>query len=120
MPKIYFSREFKEVEVSPGPDGAPRDLRALAAEQGIEIYAGMAKLLNCRGRGLCGTCKVRVKPQEVLSPKTTAEVAKLPATDPTVRLACQTFVFGDCEVQTYPRPRQGWMEHKVYQHLIEE
>ena len=115
MPKLYFSREFKEIEV---PEG--RDLRTLAAENGIEIYAGLNQLVNCRGRGLCGTCKVRVKPQEVLSPRTKAEIAKLPATDPTVRLACQTFAYGDCEVQTFPRPRQGWMEHKCYQHLIED
>ena len=115
MPKLYFSREFKEIEA---PEG--RDLRTIAAEQGLQIYAGLHQLLNCRGRGLCGTCKVRVKPQELLSPKTGAEIAKLPQTDPTVRLACQTFVYGDCEVQTFPRPRQGWMEHKCYQHLIEE
>jgi ferredoxin len=56
---------------------------------------------------------VRVKPQEVLSAETGAEIAKLPQTDPTVRLACQTFAFGDCEVQTFPRPRQGWMEHRA-------
>ena len=115
MPKIYFSREFKEIEV---PEG--QDLRNIALQHGIPIYAGIQSLLNCRGRGLCGTCKVRVKPQNVLSEKTAPEVAKLPQTDPTIRLACQTFVYGNCEVQTYPRPRQGWMEHKVYQHLIEE
>src|SRR5262245_57952176 len=99
MPKIYFSREFKEIEA---PEGA--NLRELAAEQGIQIYAGLNQYLNCRGKGLCGTCKVRVKPQEVCSERTAAEVRKLPATDPTVRLGCQTFVFGDCEVQTFPRP----------------
>ena len=115
MPKLYFSREFKEIEV---PEG--HDLRSLGIEHGIQLYAGLNLLLNCRGKGLCGTCKVRVKPQEVLSAKTGAEIAKLPATDATVRLACQTFIYGDCEVQTFPRPRQGWMDHKVYQHLIEE
>ena len=115
MPKIYFSREFKEIETTEG-----QDLRTIAAQNGIPIYAGLQQLLNCRGRKLCGTCKVRVKPQEILSARTKAEIAKLPQTDPTVRLACQTFVYSKCEVQTFPRPRQGWMEHKVYQHLIEE
>lgn len=115
MPKLYFSREFKEFQVAEG-----QDLRTVAIEQGVQLYAGMHQLLNCRGKGLCGTCKVRVKPQDVCSEKTGAEIAKLPATDATVRLACQTFVYGDCEVQTFPRPRQGWMEHKAYQHLIEE
>jgi ferredoxin len=115
MPKLYFSREFKEIEVAEG-----QDLRTIAAEHKIPIYAGLAQFLNCRGRGLCGTCKVRVKPQQVLSERTKAEIAKLPQTDPTIRLGCQTYVYGNCEVQTYPRPRQGWMEHKCYQHLIEE
>lgn len=115
MPKLYYSREFKEITADEG-----RDLRTIAAENGIQIYGGLHQLLNCRGRGLCGTCKVRVKPQSVCSPRTGAELAKLPQTDDTVRLACQVFVFGDAEVQTFPRPRQGWMEHKVYQHLVEE
>ena len=57
MPKLYFSREFKEIEVAEG-----QDLRTIAAEHKIPIYAGLAQFLNCRGRGLCGTCKVRVKP----------------------------------------------------------
>jgi ferredoxin len=115
MPKIYFSREFVEVESE-----AERDLRTIAQENGIQIYPGLQKALNCRGRGLCGTCKVRVKQQEVLSERTPAEQFKIPPTDPTVRLACQTFVYGDCEVRTFPRVRQGWMEHKVYKHLVEE
>jgi len=115
MPKLYFSREFKEIEVAEG-----QNLRLVAADHGLQIYAGLQQFLNCRGRGLCGTCKVRVKPQNVLSERTPAEISKLPQTDDTVRLACQTFVYGDCEIQTFPRPRQGWMQHKVYQHLIEE
>ena len=56
----------------------------------------------------------------MLSERTKAEIAKLLQTDPMIRLGCQTYVYGNCEVQTYSRPRQGWMEHKCYQHLIEE
>ncbi len=115
MPKVYFQREFKEVETAEG-----RDLRTIALENGIELYPGLFKYLNCRGRGLCGTCRVRVRQQDLLSPRTRAETAKLPETDPTLRLACQTACYGDVDVQTFPRPRQGWMEHPCYQHLIED
>jgi len=116
MAKIYFSREFKDVEIEPGA----ADLRTVAAREGVEIYRGLHKYLNCRGRGLCGTCLVRVEEQDVLSERTGAELRKIPATDPTARLACQTYAYGDCTVKTYPRVRQGWMEHKVYQHLAED
>jgi hypothetical protein len=63
---------------------------------------------------------VRIRNQDVLSEKTGAEKLQIPATDPTVRLACQTFVFADTEVQTFPRVRGAWMDHACYQHLIEE
>ncbi len=115
MAKIYFSREFREVEVEEG-----EDLRSIALRHGINLYPGMLKYLNCRGRGFCGTCRVRVHNQEVASEPTKVEKAKIPQTDPSVRLACQCFVYGDCEVQSFPRVKQGWMQHKVYQHLVEE
>lgn len=115
MPKVYFKREFKEVEVEAGTD-----LRSVARDHGIELYAGMARVVNCRGRGLCGTCKVRVYQPDAVSPHTSAEELKIPATDRRVRLACQCLVQGDVEVLSFPRVRQGWMEHACYQHLIEE
>lgn len=115
MPKLYFSNEHQEVEAS-----SDVDLRRVAIENGVELYPGVQKFLNCRGRGHCGTCKVRVRNQAALSVKTGAETSKIPQTDPTVRLACQTFAFEDCEVQTFPRVRQSWMDHACYQHLIQE
>jgi ferredoxin len=115
MAKIYFKREHHEAQA----DGET-DLRRVAQEAGVEIYGGLDRVLNCRGRGLCGTCKVRVPQQEVLSERTRAEKSKIPVSDPTVRLACQAFAFDDCDVQTFPRVRQSWMEHKCYQHLVEE
>ena len=115
MSRIYFNREHQEVE---GNDQL--DLREIALENGVELYSGLHRLLNCRGRGLCGTCKVRVTPQSVLSEATKAETMKIPATDETVRLACQTFAFDNCEVRTFPRVRQAWMDHPCYQHLVEE
>ena len=115
MPRIYLKRDFKEIDID-----AERDLRRNLMDHEVELYSGLHKYLNCRGRGLCGTCLVRVDNQDVLSERTPPEKAKIPATDDKVRLACQVHVYAKCSVQTFPRVRQGWMDHKVYQHLIEE
>ncbi len=108
MPKVVFVNEKKEIEV---PAGA--NLRQEALKAGIELYPGPAKYLNCRGFGLCGTCRVLVKSgAENLSPKTLIEKLNLnlhPLTalayignEDAMRLACQTRVNGDCSVATTP------------------
>ena len=56
MPKVTFVNDKKEIEV---PVGA--NLRQEAMKAGIEVYNGIDKYLNCRGFGLCGTCRVFVK-----------------------------------------------------------
>ncbi|HXG13290.1 MAG TPA: 2Fe-2S iron-sulfur cluster-binding protein [Gemmataceae bacterium] len=65
MPKVTFVKEKVEIEV---PEGA--NLRQAARAAGIQIYQGLDRFLNCRGLGLCGTCRVLVKKgMENLSPK---------------------------------------------------
>jgi ferredoxin len=65
MPKVTFVKEKVEIEV---PDGA--NLRQAARAAGIQVYQGLDRILNCRGLGLCGTCRVLVKKgMENLSPK---------------------------------------------------
>jgi ferredoxin len=56
MPKVVFVNEKQEIEV---PEGS--NLRLEARKAGIEIYKGLDRVLNCRGLGMCGTCKVLVK-----------------------------------------------------------
>jgi ferredoxin len=108
MPKVKFLKQKVELEV---PQGA--NLRLAAREAGIEVYKGLEKYLNCRGLGLCGTCKVLVKKgMEHLSPKTVREKFNLnfhPLTmlaalghEDEIRLACQVHVNGDCEIETTP------------------
>ena len=108
MPKVVFVTEKKEIEV---PHGA--NLRHEAMKAGIELYPGPARYLNCRGFGLCGTCRVLVKAGgENLSPKTVIEKLNLnlhPITtlayignEDVMRLACQTRVIGDCSIETKP------------------
>jgi ferredoxin len=65
MPKVTFVKEKVDIEV---PEGA--NLRQAAMNAGIQVYQGFDRYLNCRGLGLCGTCRVLVKKgMENLSPK---------------------------------------------------
>jgi ferredoxin len=71
-------------------------LRDVALGDKVQLYEGMAKLLNCGGMGNCGTCKVRVtEGMELLSPRTDAENGKLKGLGEDWRLACQCLVGGD-------------------------
>ena len=122
MPIIKFVNEKIEVEV---PDGA--NLRKEAIKAGVNVYKGLNgvgetlnKFINCKGMGLCGTCRVLVtKGMENTNKMTVIEKVKFktpiptPVPDPipcfayvghedTMRLACQTTVHGDIEVTTGP------------------
>ncbi len=108
MPKVQFINEKKEIEV---PAGA--NLRLAAMEAGIPIYKGLDRYLNCRGLGLCGTCRVHVtQGMENLSPKTLRERINFNlhplgmfaaiGHENVIRLSCQVRVNGDCSVQTQP------------------
>ena len=93
MPKVYFPIQNRTIEV---PYGA--NLRRAALDNGIDVYGFPAKFLNCRGHGLCGTCKVRVEPDWNLSDRTNAEEKKLKAAP--LRLSCQAKVEGDITCYT--------------------
>jgi ferredoxin len=105
MPKITFVKEKQTLEV---PEGS--NLRKEAVKGGIQLYPGIARFLNCRGLGSCGTCRIYVKKgMENLSPKRAKErirLALMPFAnighEKEVRLACQCQVLGDCEIETKP------------------
>lgn len=118
MPIVKFINENKEIEV---PAGA--NLRTEAIKAGINTHQGVNgfgasvnKFLNCHGLGQCGTCRVRiVKGMDHASPMGMIEKFRFynPLPDPfpclafvgnedTMRLACQTRVDGDMEVETGP------------------
>jgi ferredoxin len=104
MPKVTIVNEKREIEV---PAGA--NLRKAAREAGVELYRGIDRYLNCRGLGLCGTCRVLVKKgMENLSRKGFWERVKLGTMlssighENEMRLACQVQVKGDCSIETKP------------------
>jgi len=113
MPKITFTREKKEIECQEGAN-----LREVALDHDIRLYPGVKNLLNCRGKALCGECRVHVlKGTENLSQKSTKEKFRIGVSwfkfghEDEVRLACQTQVQGDVEVFT--QPEFNWFgEHK--------
>lgn len=108
MPKVKFVNEKTEIDV---PAGA--NLRKEARKAGINLYPGLYKQLNCRGMGLCCSCRVYVtKGRENCSRKGWWEklhtlinpfgfFARIGHEDE-MRLACQTRVNGDIEVETQP------------------
>lgn len=110
MPKIKFVNEKKEIEVVPGTN-----LRKAALNEGVELYPGVHKYVNCMGLGQCGSCRVQItKGVENVSPQGLLERLRLilgPITffarlghEKDLRLACQTRVNGDIEVETKPQP----------------
>jgi len=113
MPKVKFVNE--KITVDAAED---EDLRTVARKNGVQLYSGPHKVLNCMGFGMCGSCNVSIKSgAEKCTPRTFREkiVAKwlnplplfllriLSNPEKEVRLACQTRVSGDVEVETHPQ-----------------
>ena len=112
MPVVNFVNEKKEIQV---PEGA--NLRREALRAGVALYPHVHRVLNCRGWGLCGSCRVLVtKGAENASPMGLIERTKLKMSmsyvgnEETMRLACQTEVNGDMTVITKP-PLNLWGEN---------
>jgi ferredoxin len=79
------------------------NLRKVLIENGIELYNGNAKIINCMGIGSCGTCAVEIE-GDVSEPNWKDKTRRsLPPHSPTKnrRLACQTKVLGDIRVTKY-------------------
>jgi ferredoxin len=114
MPLVTFIKQEISVEVSKGAN-----LRQVALENNIDLYAFPHSLLNCRGRGLCGTCRVKVDDHRALSPRTYNDETKLGWEGKEYRLACQSYVLDDVAVVTNPRKISGWMNHATYERMKE-
>ena len=96
MPTIHFAGQSVEC-----PRGA--NLRAVLLRARLPLYTRVAEALHCRGRGVCGTCAVRV--EGLVSDPTAAELRRLRLpphrVDSGLRLACQCSVLGDVTVTKY-------------------
>lgn len=115
MPTVTFVNEKKSIEV---PAGA--NLRREAIKAGVQLYWGPHKLLNCRGLGLCASCRVVVRKgiencsrqgafeKFVMGPPMHPLLffARI-GNEQTLRLACQLRVNGDIDVETTPPIRNS-------------
>jgi ferredoxin len=76
------------------------NLRMVLVRARLPLYNDAAQGLNCRGRGVCGTCAVRI--EGPVSEPTAAERLRLRLpphdVDSGLRLACQVSVKGDLVV----------------------
>ena len=91
------------------------NLRDVALQNGIDLYVFPNNVFNCRGNGLCGTCRVKVDNPRALSPRTRSDERKCAWEGDEYRLSCQTRVLGDVSVVTNPRKVLGWTNHPTYQ-----
>lgn len=101
MPKI--TAQGKTFECKQGAN-----LRQVLLQNGVDLYNGQAKLINCHGIGTCGTCAVMIEgdvseagwrentrlslPPHSLTPQSLKQNR---------RLACQTNVLGDVKVTKF-------------------
>ena len=115
MPKVKFTKEKDELEIEAG-----ENLRQAALTNGIQVYDGPTRFLNCMGNGTCGTCSVIVKEgKENLSPKTMLEKMTLSlhltsiGHEEEMRLSCQCKVNGDCSIET--KPGFNWYGENFWQ-----
>lgn len=105
MPRVRFLREGVEVEAADGSD-----LRSVAREAGVQLYAGPHRLLNCHGMGSCGSCRVLLEngTEGGLAPAGAKERVRKTLSyfaigrGDELRLACQAKVVGDVDVMTQP------------------
>ena len=100
MPKVFFQKEFREIEV---PKGA--NLRKVAQQNGISIDRPQLFGVTCGGIGVCGVCKVWVRERErgATNPRGFLERGMfLRFFDGWRRLACRVQVNGDIDVWTSP------------------
>lgn len=106
MPIITLANEKRTVEV---PVGA--NLRRVMLNNDVSPYKGLAKLINCRGFELCGTCRVEVVDGKGASARREDEERTLISSTPfyarkvekNIRLSCQVSVTGDITVKTHPK-----------------
>lgn len=96
MPKV--SAQGKTFECAQGSN-----LRKVLLKNGIDLYNGKAKIINCKGIGTCGTCAVQLE-GDVSEPNWKDKARRsLPPHSPTAnrRLACQTYVLSDIQVTKF-------------------
>lgn len=95
MLEIFFEKQNRTLRAEAG-----ENLREVAIRNKLSVYPHILKILNCRGRGLCTSCKVEIVSGSV-DPRNDVEQQKLRKRDPKIRLACQLTVKDNMVVRTH-------------------
>jgi len=98
MLEVTFEKQNRTLKVEPGAN-----LREAAIAAKLGIYAHIFKLLNCRGRGLCATCRVEIVSGQVpeRNEVENKKLARALKKNPNLRLACQIPVKDNLVVRTH-------------------
>ncbi len=98
MLEVRFENHHRTIQVEPGAN-----LREAAIGAKLGIYAHIFKLLNCRGRGLCSTCRVEIVSGQVADRNEieNKNLVKRLQKNPNLRLACQITVENNLVVRSH-------------------
>ncbi len=98
MLEINFENHNRTLKVEPGTN-----LREAAIAGKLGIYAHVFKLLNCRGRGLCASCRVEIVSGQVAERNEVENknLARALKKNPNLRLGCQITVEDNLVVRTH-------------------
>jgi ferredoxin len=79
------------------------NLRQVLLDNGIDVYNGLAKTVNCHGLGTCGTCAVKVEGNSSEAGWREKARRSIPPhnLNKDLRLSCQTKVLGDLRITKY-------------------
>ena len=92
--------ERREIVVEAGAN-----LRDALVKDGIDVYRGTTAWTNCAGHQMCGTCIVDVVGGAAATNRKSNDeegTLNLQGCEPSCRLSCVTFVYGDVEVRVRP------------------
>ena len=95
MLEVQFENQNRTIKVEPGAN-----LREAAIKNKLSVYPHIRKILNCRGRGLCTSCRVEIVSGKV-DPRNDVENEKLAKKSSNIRLACQVTVNDNLVVRTH-------------------
>ena len=98
MLEIQFIKQNRTIKAAEG-----ETVREAAIRNKLSIYPHIFKVLNCRGRGLCHACAIKIVSGNA-EPKNEIEsqqLAKKLKKKPELRLACQVKVLGNMTIETH-------------------
>ena len=98
MLEIQFVKQRRTIKAEEG-----ETIREAAIRNKLSIYSHIFKILNCRGRGLCHSCVVKVESGNT-EPRNKIEDQQLAGKlgeNPDLRLACQVKVSDDLVIETH-------------------